>query len=165
MTPGRQGNLRLRLELEREGIPGYGPPTCVLISDPGKGKMRLNVQLGLVMTALLFSGCSNMPPIGALFDTSPEAIGTGITGVGVVRAFVIVAKYQATERQRQVAEQNARRAYQKIVALQETVPSVIFVDTSREQRSKGSKSVMIARFPKKRPSPSPSTRVEPRLKL
>lgn len=102
-----------------------------------------------------------MPPIGALFDMSPEAIGTGITGVGVVRAFVIVAKYQATERQRQVAEQNARRAYQKIVALQETVPSVIFVDTSREKRSKGSKSVMIARFPKKRLSPSPSTRVEP----
>jgi hypothetical protein len=123
--------------------------------------MRFNVELGLVMTALLFSGCRNMPPIGSLFDMSPEAIGTGITGVGVVRAFVIVAKYQATERQRQVAEQNARRAYQKIVALQETVPSVIFVDTSREKRSKGSKSVMIARFPKKRPSPSPSTRVEP----
>ena len=102
-----------------------------------------------------------MPPIGALFDTSPEAIGTGITGVGLVRAFVIVAKYQATERQRQVAEQNARRAYQKIVALQETIPSVIFVDTSREKRSKGSKSVMIARFTKKPRKHNASTGPEP----
>src|SRR6202022_1264291 len=86
-----------------------------------KGQMALSVQLGLVTTAFLFSGCNNMPSIDALFDTSPEAIGTGITGVGLVRAVVIIAKYQATERQRQVAEQNARRAYQNIVARQETI--------------------------------------------
>jgi hypothetical protein len=113
--------------------------------------MALNVQLGLVTAAFLFSGCGNMPPYSAIFDTSPEAIGTGITGVGLVRAVVIIAKYQATERQRQLAEQNARRAYQKIVARQETI-----------ERPSRPKTATAAHEPKPGATPAPA-RLAPML--
>ena len=77
--------------------------------------LRANAAL-LTCAALAFAGCSNMPPYSALFDTSPEAEGTGIVGVGLVRAVVIIAKYQATERQRQVATQRGRAASRKLIA-------------------------------------------------
>lgn len=77
--------------------------------------LRAQVAL-LVCAALTFAGCSNMPPYAELFDTSPEAEGTGIVGFGLVRAAVIIAKYQATERQREVATQRARATTRKLVA-------------------------------------------------
>lgn len=69
-----------------------------------------------VVPSLFWTGCGETPPFEALFDDSPEALGTGITGVGLVRAVVIIAKYQATKRQREVAEQRARRAYARLKA-------------------------------------------------
>ena len=77
--------------------------------------LRANVAL-LICASLALSGCGSMPPYSALFDTSPEAEGTGIVGVGLVRAAVIIAKYQATERQRQVATQRARAVTRKLEA-------------------------------------------------
>ena len=77
--------------------------------------LRAQVAL-LTCAALTFAGCSNMPPYAELFDTSPEAEGTGIVGFGLVRAAVITAKYQATEHQREVATQRARATTRKLVA-------------------------------------------------
>ena len=51
-----------------------------------------------------------------LFDESAAAEGTGIQFSGIVRAVVILAKHDATARQRQVAEQNGRRAVAKLQA-------------------------------------------------
>ncbi len=83
--------------------------------------MLLRASAALLTCAVLaLAGCSNMPPYSALFDTSPEAEGTGIVGVGLVRAMVIIAKYQATDRQRQVATQRARAATRKLVARAES---------------------------------------------
>lgn len=83
-------------------------------------------------------------------------------GAGLVRAVVIIAKYQATTRQRQVAEQRARIAVAKLSAPRAAtaggtsakraahakapprkVPRYIAVDTVRDERSQGRKSVMI----------------------
>jgi hypothetical protein len=125
---------------------------------------------GVVLSvALVFGGCTNMPSYEALFDPSPEAEGTGIAVVGLVRAVVIIARYQATERQRAVANQRARAAYAKLVRsagetstrtmprepstggkktakrkpVRKKVPRYIAVDTERDTRSKGAKSIMI----------------------
>lgn len=81
--------------------------------------LRAQVAL-LTCAALTFAGCSNMPPYAELFDTSPEAEGTGIVGFGLVRAAVIIAKYQATDRQREVATQRARATTRKLVARAES---------------------------------------------
>lgn len=128
-------------------------------------KFPLRAQAFLLALAVsLFSGCSGMPSYEALFDTSPEAEGTGIIGAGVVRAVVIIAKYQATERQRRIADQRARAAYGKLVrqqasASRETaarpttqtraqktrkkLPRYIAVDTEPDARSKTGKSIML----------------------
>jgi len=117
----------------------------------------------VVSAALVLNGCSGMPSYEALFDPSPEAEGTGIAGAGLVRAVIIIARYQATERQRTIANQRARSAYAKLVRHAEQtaapqtagtsaekkrpahkkVPRFIAVDTERDERSKGAKSIMI----------------------
>jgi hypothetical protein len=120
----------------------------------------LRAQAGLLaISALVLNGCTGMPSYEALFDTSPEAEGTGIVGVGLVRAVVIIAKYQATERQRRIADQRGRAAYAKLAqrvagtagtrddvkkkAARKKVPRYIAVDTEPDARSKGRKSIML----------------------
>jgi hypothetical protein len=83
----------------------------------------------LTVTAL-FAGCggSNGVRFSDLFDQSASAEGTGIQFTGVVRAVVILATHDATAHQRQVAEQNGRRAVAKLKARlaaseHETAPS------------------------------------------
>jgi hypothetical protein len=121
----------------------------------------------VMSAALVLGGCAGGPPSEALFDPSPEAEGTGIAIVGLVRAVVIIARYQASERQRAVANQRARASYQKLVSRDQArsgaqtggsaaekktttgkparkkVPRYIAVDTERDTRSKGAKSIMI----------------------
>ena len=71
----------------------------------------------LTVTAL-FPGCGggNGVRFSDLFDQSASAEGTGIQFTGVVRAVVILATHDATAHQRQVAEQNGRRAVAKLKA-------------------------------------------------
>ena len=115
------------------------------------------------LAAFLCAGCSDMPPYESLFDTSPEAVGTGIAGIGLVRAVIIIAKYRATEQQRKVAEENAHRAVRSIASPEEIkpagngnqgakpvekrvkkkLPHYVAVDTQPDARSKGAKSIMI----------------------
>ena len=124
------------------------------------------VRRALSRTALLgflfLFGCSGMPSYEAMFDPSPEAEGTGIVGTGVVRAIVIIAKYQASERQRRVAEERARAAYARMVQERKVsvetpsqggqraqtkpkkkLPRYIAVDTEPDARSKGKKAIML----------------------
>ena len=129
-----------------------------------KLKFPLRAQAFLLALALsVFSGCNGMPSYQALFDTSPEAEGTGIMGAGVVRAIVIIAKYQATERQRRIADQRARASYAKLVRqrvpesrqtaagpttkarakTRKKLPRYIAVDTEPDARSKTGKSIML----------------------
>lgn len=124
-------------------------------------------QAGMsALVVAILNGCSGGPSYEALFDPSPEAEGTGIVGVGLVRAVVIIAKYQATERQRHIADQRARLAYARLTqraaepepretsgsARKKTVqkksatkklPRYIAVDTEPDARSKGKKSIML----------------------
>jgi hypothetical protein len=125
-------------------------------------KFPLRAQAFLLALAVsVFSGCNGMPSYQALFDTSPEAEGTGIVGAGVVRAVVIIATYQATERQRRIADQRARVAYAKLARQQASetaarattktraqktrkkLPRYIAVDTEPDARSKTGKSIML----------------------
>jgi hypothetical protein len=71
----------------------------------------------LTITAL-FTGCGGGSGVrfSDLFDESAAAEGTGVQFTGIVRAVVILAKHDATARQRQVAEQNGRRAVAKLRA-------------------------------------------------
>jgi hypothetical protein len=94
----------------------------------------LVTSLGTV-TALIFPGCSDLPPgqTGPFTDgavaggqfarattvTSAEAFATGsTTGTVAAAAVVILAKHKATEQQRQVAMARAMVAVQKIKARQ-----------------------------------------------
>jgi hypothetical protein len=67
---------------------------------------------GLLLVTLCgaLASCTGGPSFSELFDTSAAAEGTGIQGAGLVRAVVILARHQATSRQREIAQQNAERA-------------------------------------------------------
>lgn len=117
---------------------------------------------------LFLTGCENLSPgeNGALFgvgagalagglakvaganDTSAVAIGLA-TGAAVGVAAYVIAKHQATERQRRVAEERARLAYQQMQARAQRTNQprkrtrYIAVDTVREKTSTGARSVML----------------------
>ena len=125
------------------------------------------------LTASLFlTGCETLSPEGnaALSGTmsgigagalarglgarSGEAAAIGLaTGAVVGITVYIIAKHQATERQRQVAQERARIAAAKMESQRQRTasgrgatkkkPRYIAVDTVKDEKSKGSKSVMI----------------------
>lgn len=95
------------------------------------------VSLAVAVAMLGAGGCSQMPPASELFDLSPEAEGTGIVGTGLVRAVVIIAKHQASNRQRQVAEQNARAAQRRYAAAATAPPPVSATQTRRKRTASG----------------------------
>jgi hypothetical protein len=119
----------------------------------------------VLLAGLLLNGCENMSPEanGAVFGSgagvlagglaraagasTSEAVAIGLaTGaVAGVTAYVI-AKHQATERQRRYAEERARLAYENASAQRQAgyrKARYLAVDTVREQDSSGAKSVMI----------------------
>ena len=73
--------------------------------------------VALIISAML-AGCGGGSGLkfSDLFDDSARAEGTGIQGFALVRAVVILATHEATPRQRQVAEQNGRRAVARLQA-------------------------------------------------
>lgn len=122
--------------------------------------------------SLLFTGCETMSPEGnaALAGTfsgigagalakglgarSGEAAAIGLaTGAVVGITVYIIAKHQATERQRQVAQERARIAAARMESQHRRTasshsapkkkPRYIAVDTVKDENSKGAKSVMI----------------------
>jgi hypothetical protein len=119
----------------------------------------------VLVAGLLLTGCENMSPEanGAVFGTgagvlagglaraagasTSEAVAIGLaTGaVAGVTAYVI-AKHQATERQRRYAEERARLAYENAPPprrAQYKKTRYLAVSTVREKNSTGAKSVMI----------------------
>jgi len=123
----------------------------------------LRVSAATTAAAILFTGCAGMTPgetgaatgvtagllaggIGAAAGMNPGAAAALGAGVGLAAgvAAYIIAKHQADERQRQVAEANARRAYaQQQAALKKKNARYIAVRTSRNSQSTGAASVMI----------------------
>jgi len=119
----------------------------------------------VLMAGLLMTGCENLSPAanGALFGTGAGALAGGIakaagasnseavaiglaTGTIVGVTAYVIAKHQATERQRKIAEERARLAYENASAQQKDnyrKARYIAVDTVREKNSTGAKSVMI----------------------
>lgn len=73
------------------------------------------------------------------------AIGMG-TGAAVGAIAYVIAKHEATERQRRIAEERARLAYEKMSAERKArvhKQRYIAVSTVQEKDDKGAKSVMI----------------------
>jgi hypothetical protein len=119
----------------------------------------------IVVSGLLLTGCENLSPAanGALFGVGAGALSGGIakaagasnsqavaiglaTGAAVGATAYIIAKHQATERQRRIAEERARLAYQSAPPprrAQYRNSRYIAVDTVREKDASGAKSVMI----------------------
>lgn len=115
------------------------------------------------------SGCSNLSPgeNAAVFGTAGGAIAGGIAraagmntaqsvatglaaGAIIAATAYIISKHQATERQRRIAEQRARRTYaampaKKKTALKKKKVRYLAVDTVKDERTspKAEKSVMI----------------------
>ena len=116
-----------------------------------------------VSTALLFSACNGLTPeengvgagvgagilagaIGSAAGLRPGQAAALGAGVGALTGIIVyaVAKHQADERQREVAERNARRAYAAHQAeLRRKRVRYIAVKTSRNQQSTGSTSCMV----------------------
>ncbi len=123
----------------------------------------------LALISLTFSGCSNLSPgenaglFGAVGGAAAGgiaraagmntagAVATGIAAGAIIGATVyVITKRQATERQRQIAEQRARRAYRVMperrkVAMQKKKVRYIAVDTPRDERTspKAESNVML----------------------
>ena len=114
-------------------------------------------------TALLFAGCEGMTPgesgaaVGATAGVLAGAIGAAAglntgqaaalgAGVGLLTGVITyaIAKHQADERQRQVAEANARRAYAAHQSeLRRKKVRYIAVKTTRNKQSTGAASCMV----------------------
>jgi hypothetical protein len=79
--------------------------------------------------------------------SNSQAVAIGLaTGAVVGATAYVIAKHQATERQRRIAEERARLAYENAPAprkAQYRKTRYIAVDTVREKESTGAKSVMI----------------------
>ena len=95
-----------------------------------------------------------------LFDQSASAEGTGIQFTGVIRAVAILATHDATARQRQVAEQNGRRAVAKLQARiaageRETPPA---------PKKKSTHQPVVADTSAPKPEPKPPTASTPKPK-
>ncbi|HEY5893237.1 MAG TPA: hypothetical protein VIT91_08410 [Chthoniobacterales bacterium] len=127
----------------------------------------VKLQSCVLAVGLATAGCAEMTPgenagvFGGLAGvgagiiakasgaSTSDAIAVGAaTGVAVGAITYIVAKHQATERQRAIAEARAARAYramppQRKAALKEKKVRYIAVDTERNEQSKGKKSVMV----------------------
>jgi pyruvoyl-dependent arginine decarboxylase (PvlArgDC) len=134
--------------------------------------MKTHVLKGASLVAaasLLTAGCSNLTPSqnAAMFGAAGgalaggigsaagmntgQAIATGLAaGAAVATVTYVIAKHQATERQRQIAEERARRAYAQMSTerkseLKARKTRYIAVDTERDEHSspQAKKSVMI----------------------
>lgn len=120
----------------------------------------------IVAMAVGATGCSNMTPgeNAALFGTvggaaaggiaraagmsTGQSIATGVAAGAIIAATTyIIAKHQATERQRQLAERRARAAYQRMLAERESTRS----RTTRTTRSTAAVTSRTASSKKKLP--------------
>jgi hypothetical protein len=141
-----------------------GPINLGTLSSYMNGSLTKTVAM-LLVVGLAVAGCENMSPettgivAGVLAgtaaggiakaagasDSTAVAVGLG-TGAAVGAMAYVIAKHQATERQRRIAEERARLAYQRMSAerkAQVKKHRYIAVATVREQDSKGAKSVMV----------------------
>jgi hypothetical protein len=125
----------------------------------------IRISAAALLGALGLAGCENMSPqttgvvagttagilagtlakVAGASDSTAVAIGLG-TGAAVgVMAFVI-AKHEATERQRRYAEERARLDYERMSAQRKAEVKkrrYIAVPTVREKNSTGAQSVMV----------------------
>ncbi len=88
---------------------GLWPVISRAVQAIGLGRAIWRTAVALVVCASI-AGCAGGPTFAELFDDSAAGEGTGFQGAALVRAVVILARHQATPRQRAVAEQNAARA-------------------------------------------------------
>ena len=134
--------------------------------------MKTHVLKGASLVAaasLLTAGCSNLTPSqnAAMFGAAGgalaggigsaagmntgQAIATGLAaGAAISAVTYVIAKHQATERQRQIAQQRARLAYARISTKRKSEPTAhktryIAVDTEKDEHTspQAKKSVMI----------------------
>jgi hypothetical protein len=129
-------------------------------------KLSLSTSACLLLIASMgFTSCENMSPettgviagvtSGALAagaakaaganNATAAAIGLG-TGAAVGAIAYVIAKHEATERQRRIAEERARLAYERMSAERKARVQkrrYIAVSTVQEKNDKGAKSVMI----------------------
>ena len=108
-----------------------------------------------------FAGCTtggNGVRFSDLFDESAAAEGTGIQGSALVRAVVILATHDASARQRQVAEQNGRRAVAKLQARYASA------ETAPPSRKKPRHKKPIAAAPAPKPKTAHKHEPEPKSK-
>src|SRR5205823_3514821 len=119
----------------------------------------------VLVASVLLTGCENMSPTtagvlsglagGALVGGVAKAAGASNTtavaagmaaGAAIGAVVYVVAKHQATERQRRVAEERARLAYERMSAERKTrvrQRRYIAVPTVREPNATGQQSVMV----------------------
>lgn len=113
----------------------------------------------VALVTLAFSGCSNLSPgenagifgaVGGIAAggiaraagmNTAGAVATGIAAGAIIGATVyVITKRQATERQRQIAQQRARRAYRAMpperkTAMKKKKVRYIAVDTPKDERT------------------------------
>lgn len=121
------------------------------------------ISAATTCAAVFFSACAGMTPgeqgaaagatagilagaLGAaagMRASDAALLGAGV-GLAVGAAVYYYAKYEADQRQRQIAEANARRAYAaRAAALKKKNVRYIAVKTSKSDKSKGAAQVMV----------------------
>lgn len=119
-------------------------------------KTRILKATCVLMIAVLFSGVSariagaQFPYVPSLPFSHSSAAETVVTAAVVAATIYFIARYEATERQRQVAEQRGRQSYARMpekrkASMKARKVRYIAVDTEKGQKTspKAKKTVMI----------------------
>ena len=129
---------------------------------------RSLLPLALTLPLFVLSGCMSLDTVNQ-FESEwdqKHAPGTGITGSRVIEAVTVLAKYEATLQQRQLAEQRAREAQARLIRdrqayqarLNREAQSRRTAQAKAASTPKRSKSTASSK-PKPTPKPAPATKV------
>ena len=128
--------------------------------------------LTFALTSPLFvlSGCMSLDTVNQ-FESEwdrKHAPGTGITGSRVIEAVTVLAKYEATLQQRELAEQRAREAQARLIRERQAYQAKL----NREAEAHRSAQAKAASFPKRssstasaKPKPKPKSTPAPAVKV
>ena len=122
----------------------------------------------LALPLFVFSGCMSLDTVNQ-FESEwdqKHAPGTGIAGSRVIEAVTVLAKYEATLQQRQLAEQRAREAQARLIRERQAYQARL----NREAQSRRTAQAKAASPPKRSGStasskPKPKPKPAPAVKV
>ena len=104
--------------------------------------MEVRAVAVVIAIALLLPGCLS-PEVVRRIEGAPGEEGTGVFLSRVPEVIKILATYEATDRQRQVTIERAKRTQAALEMEDAELPKIIAVDTEPDDRRQGARTIML----------------------